>query len=124
MSAFPFEIFHIFFRRCIRSGNLQAEQIRNRCIEKSKYQLPSTCCGTVIENKVQLMLEARKNNDRQLKFVNKGDRWRKNWYSITMSCLINSQIIFSLIKEKLKGLAVDSYKKKLCLLLLILLQTV
>jgi hypothetical protein len=49
LSTFPFESFHIFFRRCIRSGNLQAEQIRNRCVEKSKYQLPTTSCGTVIE---------------------------------------------------------------------------
>jgi hypothetical protein len=60
LGAFPFESFHIFFRRCIRSGNLQAEQIRNRCVEKSKYQLPTTSCGTVIESKVQLMLEAKK----------------------------------------------------------------
>ena len=59
-SAFPFESFLGFFRRCLRSGNLQAEQIRNRCIEKSKYQLPTTSCGTIIQNKVQLVFEAKK----------------------------------------------------------------
>ncbi len=77
LSAFPFESFHNFFRRCIRSGNLQAEQIRNRCVEKSKYQLPTASCGTIIESKVQLMLEARKNNNKVLKLCNKGDRWPK-----------------------------------------------
>ncbi|XP_045026785.1 uncharacterized protein LOC123470533 [Daphnia magna] len=34
ISAFPFESFQRFFRNCLRSGNRQAEQIRNRCIEK------------------------------------------------------------------------------------------
>ena len=77
LSAFPFESFQVFFRRCIRSGNLQAEQIRNRCVEKSKYQLPTTSCGTIIETKVQLMLEGIKNNSRVLKYCNKGGRWPK-----------------------------------------------
>jgi hypothetical protein len=74
LSAFPFESFQVFFRRCLRSGNLQAEQIRNRCVEKSKYQLPTTSCGTIIETKVQLMLEGIKNNSRVLKYCNKGGR--------------------------------------------------
>ena len=37
LNSFPFESFQVFFRRRIRSGDLQAEQIRNRCVEKSKY---------------------------------------------------------------------------------------
>jgi hypothetical protein len=41
------------------------------------YQLPTTSCGTVIESKVQLILEAKKNNNKQLKFLNKGDRCSK-----------------------------------------------
>jgi hypothetical protein len=84
LSAFPFEILE-FFLRCIRSGNLQAEQIRNRCVEKFKYQLPTTSCGNIIETKVQLMLEGIKNNSRVLKYCNKGGRWPKNFFSITLS---------------------------------------
>ena len=79
-SAFPFESFLGFFRRCLRSGNLQAEQIRNRCIEKSKYQLPTTSCGTIIQNKVQLVFEAKKlkkKTQRLLQFIDKGDTWPK-----------------------------------------------
>ena len=68
LSAFPFESFHKFFRECFRSGNLQAEQIRNRCVEKSKYQLPTASCGTIIQNKLQLLLEASKNNRNMLQF--------------------------------------------------------
>lgn len=80
LSAFPFESFQKIFRKCLRSGNLQAEQIRNRLIEKAKYQLPTTDCGTIIENKVQLMIESKKRNSKLkglLKFVDRGERWPK-----------------------------------------------
>ena len=60
LSAFQYESFLVFFRRCIRSGNLPAEQIRNRLIEKKKYQLPTTSSGIIIENRVQLLLEAKR----------------------------------------------------------------
>jgi hypothetical protein len=80
-SAFHYENFLSFFRRCLRSGNLQAEQVRNRCVEKSKFQLPTTSCGAVIKNKVQLVVEANKlkktKKQRLLQFVDKGDRWPK-----------------------------------------------
>jgi hypothetical protein len=79
-SAFPFESFQGFFRRCLRSGNLQAEQIRNRCIEKSKYQLPTTSCGMIIENKLQLTIEAKtlnKKSNKLLQLVHRGNRWPK-----------------------------------------------
>ena len=68
LSAFPFESFHKFFRTCIRSGNLQAEQIRNHCVEMSKYQLPTASYGTTIQNKLQQLLEAGKNNRNVLQF--------------------------------------------------------
>lgn len=42
LSAFQYESFLVFFRRCLRSGNLPAEQIRNRLIERKKYMLPTT----------------------------------------------------------------------------------
>lgn len=58
LSAFPFENFQRFFRKILRSGNLPAEQIRNRLIEKSKYQLPTSFSGEIIANKVELMLGA------------------------------------------------------------------
>lgn len=80
LSAFPYENFQSFFRRCLRSSNLQVEQIRNRLIEKAKYQLPTTACGTIIENKVQLMIESRKIKAKSkalLKFVQRGERWPK-----------------------------------------------
>lgn len=60
LSAFPFENFQSFFRKALRSGNLPAEQIRNRLIEKAKYELPTSSSGDIIANKVELMLEAEK----------------------------------------------------------------
>lgn len=61
LSAFQFESFLSFFRRHLKSGNLPVEQIRNRLIEKHKYQLPTTASGEIIANKVALALEAEKN---------------------------------------------------------------
>lgn len=57
LSAFQFESFQQFFSRCLRNGNLPTEQIRNRLLEKSKYQLPTTSSGLIIANKLQLALE-------------------------------------------------------------------
>ena len=80
-SAFPFESFQGFFRKCLRSGNLQAEQIRNRCVEKNKYQFPTTSCGMIIENKLQLTIAAKNLNKKQnnalLQFAHTSIRWPK-----------------------------------------------
>lgn len=75
LSAFQFESFLSFFRRSLKSGNLPAEQIRNRLIEKHKYQLPTTSSGEIIENKVSLALEAKKRFSKSMaliKFVSNG----------------------------------------------------
>jgi hypothetical protein len=59
-NSFEFESFLSFFRKIIRNGFLLPEKIRNRLVEKSKYQLPTTCCGLIIDNKIKLDLEASK----------------------------------------------------------------
>lgn len=66
LSAFQFESFLSFFRRHLKSGNLPVEQIRNRLIEKHKYQLPTTASGEIIANKVAFALEAKKNFPKRL----------------------------------------------------------
>ena len=76
-SGFDFETFLGFFSDCLRSGNLPIEQIRNRLMEKAKYQLPTTSCGLVISNKIQLELEAAKRSSHSVQFVNKGEKWPK-----------------------------------------------
>jgi hypothetical protein len=80
-SAFEFESFLSFFRRIIRNGFLLPEQIRNRLVEKSKYQLPTTSCGLIIDNKIKLDLEASKrfssSDDDSPKYWNHGDKWPK-----------------------------------------------
>ena len=63
LSAFRYESFLIFFRRSLRSGNLPTEQLRNRLVEKKKYQLPTTASGVIIDNKVQLLLEAKRKSN-------------------------------------------------------------
>jgi hypothetical protein len=55
--------FLIFFRRSLRSRNLPTEQLRNRPVEKKKYQLPTTASGVIIDNKVQLLLEAKRKSN-------------------------------------------------------------
>jgi hypothetical protein len=60
ISAFQYESFLIYFRRALRSGNLPIEQIRNRLVEKMKYQLPTTASGVIIYKKVRLLLEAKR----------------------------------------------------------------
>lgn len=79
-SAFEFKSFLSFFRRTIRNGYLLPEQIRNRLVEKSKYQLATTSCGLIICNKMKLELEASKrfsNGDNTPKFLHHGDKWPK-----------------------------------------------
>ena len=76
-SAFDFETFLSFFADCLRSGYLPSEQIRNRLIEKAKYQLPTTSCGQVISNKIQLEMEASKKSSRSVQFINNGEKWPK-----------------------------------------------
>jgi hypothetical protein len=80
-SAFEFESFLSFFRRIIRNGFLLPEQIRNRLVEKSKYQLATTSCGLIIDNKIKLDLEASKrfysSDDDSPKYWNHGDKWPK-----------------------------------------------
>jgi hypothetical protein len=46
----------------LRSGYLLAAKIGNRCLEKSKYQLPTTACGTIKTNKMQLAIASSKLN--------------------------------------------------------------
>jgi len=73
-----YENFQPFFTRIIRHGHLVAEQIRNRCIEKAKYQLPTSSSGTIISNKVELLLESKKRKrDGLVMFHNKGEKWPK-----------------------------------------------
>ena len=61
LSAFQYESFLSFFRRCLKSEKLPLiEQIRNRLIEKKKHQFATTSTGMIISNKVQLLLEAQR----------------------------------------------------------------
>ncbi len=60
---------------------------------------------------MQLILEAKKNNNKQLKFLNKGDQWPKKLVFNDYVLSNRFPIMFSLIM------------KKLCLFVLILLQT-
>ena len=78
VSCWVYENFQPFFTRIIRHGHLVAEQIRNRCIEKAKYQLPTSSSGTIISNKVELLLESKKRKrDGLVMFHNKGEKWPK-----------------------------------------------
>lgn len=79
LSAFQYESFLSFFRRCLKSGNLPIEQIRNRLVEKKKYQLATTSSGMIIANKVELLLEAKRkcSLSRPILFHHKGDKLPK-----------------------------------------------
>lgn len=63
----------------MRNGNLPAEQIRNRLIERKKYLLPTSTSGLIIENKLQLLLEAKKkiSHSEFIQFHHKGEKWPK-----------------------------------------------
>lgn len=45
LSAYQYESFLSFFRRCLRSGNLPLEQIRNRLVEKKNINLQLLLVG-------------------------------------------------------------------------------
>jgi hypothetical protein len=60
----------------LRSGYLLAAKIGNRCLEKSKYQLPTTACGTIKTNKMQLAIASSKLNHKPrspIKCINRGE---------------------------------------------------
>lgn len=60
LSAFVFENFYRVFRNILRSGNKPLEQIRNRLVERSKYLLPTTADGMIMNSFEQFKLEVKK----------------------------------------------------------------
>ena len=48
-SALVFKNFYRFFRNILASGNLPLEQIRNRLVERSKYLLPTSADGMILQ---------------------------------------------------------------------------
>lgn len=60
LSAFVFENFYRFFRNILSSGNLPLEQIRNRLVERSKYLLPTSADGMIINSSKQFHIELKK----------------------------------------------------------------
>jgi len=59
-SAFFYENFYRFFRTILRSGNKPLEQIRNRLIQRSKYLLPTSQDGYILETKDMFRVEVKK----------------------------------------------------------------
>ena len=56
LSAFPYGNFYRFFRNILSSENKPLEQIRNRLVERSKYLLPTSSDGMIINSSQQLLL--------------------------------------------------------------------
>ena len=89
LSAFQYESFLSFFRRCLKSGNLPLEQIRNRLVEKKKYQFATTSTGMIISNKVQLLLEAQRTLSPlgPIQFHHKGEKLPKKLIFVNFELL-------------------------------------
>lgn len=80
LAVWYYESFMVWFRRVLASGNLPAEQIRNRLLEKCRYELPTTSSGHIIQNSVQLELEARRKSPKNKFHVElycRGEKWPK-----------------------------------------------
>ncbi|XP_045024703.1 uncharacterized protein LOC123469643 [Daphnia magna] len=60
LSAFVFENFYRFFRNILASGNLPLEQIRNKLVERSKYLLPTSADGMIINSSMLYEIEIKK----------------------------------------------------------------
>ncbi len=60
LSAFVFENFYRFFRNILASGNLPLEKIRNRLVERSKYLLPTSADGMIINSSTQFEIKLKK----------------------------------------------------------------
>ena len=75
-----YESFMVWFRKILTTGNLPAEQIRNRLLEKCRYEFPTTSSGHIIQNSVQLSLEARKKSPKNkfsVELYCRGEKWPK-----------------------------------------------
>ena len=80
LAVWFYESFLVWFQQVLGSGNLPAEQIRNRLLEKCRYELPTTSSGHLIQNSVQLKLEARRKSPRNKSPVElycRGEKWPK-----------------------------------------------
>ncbi len=78
LSAFVFENFYRFFRNILASGNLPLQQIRNRLVERSKYLLPTSADGMIINSSKQFEIEVKKLEAKHsgLKIVVKFAQWK------------------------------------------------
>lgn len=83
IAAWKFESFQRVFKALLRSGNLPAEQIRNRLIERSKYMLPTGMDGLVLCTSHEFEKEALSVDEGSslknilIEFTCRGEKWPK-----------------------------------------------